>query len=103
MVSKPEEMANHQLDFYNAKVKKLLEKIPTSNRDPLRFLDRAMDSWEERDAHGFFELKEISKSDIMKLISTMSNSEAFGIDGIDSIALKTVAEEISGPLQKIIN
>ena len=33
----------------------------------------------------------------------MANSEAFGLDEIDSVALKPVAEEISGPLLHLIN
>ena len=62
-----------------------------------------MAGWEERDTRPIFSFNEISKSEVIKLISSLSNSEAFGQDELDAAALKSVAAEISGPVQHIIN
>ena len=98
VVSKPNEMSNSQLDFYNTKVENLIKNLPNSDRDPLRYLKEAMNTWEERDARPIFHFREINKTDVLKLIGSLSNSEAFGVDEIDALALKSVAQEISEPL-----
>ena len=103
LINKPAEMADHQLNYYNDKVRKLRENLSISNRNPLELLEKAMNTWEERDARPLFNFKRINRSDVLILIKSLSNSEAFGLDGLDAVALKTVAEEISAPVQHLIN
>ena len=62
-----------------------------------------MREWEERDARPIFKFREISLSETVKLISTLGNSEAFGTDNLDSLGIKTVIGEISGPIQHLVN
>ena len=49
VVRKSIQMANLQQNYYINKVSKLLRKIPVSNRNPHRFLDQALENWEEKD------------------------------------------------------
>ena len=49
LVSKPSEMADIQLDYYNNKLKKLQDSLPQTKGDPLRILKESMENWEEKD------------------------------------------------------
>ena len=80
-----------------------MQKIPPSDRNPFRFLDKALEKWEQRDARPIFEFREISHSETLTLISSLSDSESFGQDCIDSLSIKSVAGEISGPIRHLIN
>ena len=71
-------MANEQLTYYENKVKKLMDKIPCSQRNPHRFLDSALDTWEHKDKHPVF----------VFLISAMSNYTVAGYEGLDATAIK---------------
>ena len=53
-----------------------------------------MDKWQEWDGQHIFKFKDISIADTLKLISSLAESEAFGHDRLDLVALKTVAAEI---------
>ena len=103
LTRKPKEMANLQLDFYNKKINKLIEKIPKSNRNPLRYLEKAMDNWEQRDTRPIFKFREVTLQETVALINSLGNSEAFGHDSIDAQAIKTVATEISQQIKHLIN
>ena len=46
LVRKPAEMANFLMDFYKKKVTDLIAGIPLSNRNPHRYLDLALSTWE---------------------------------------------------------
>ena len=48
LIRKPVDMANHQMSYYVKNTKKRIEGIPISSRNPHRFLDKALESWEER-------------------------------------------------------
>ena len=54
LIRKPIDMANAQMSYYKEKIQDLISNIPVSLRNPHRFLDAALDSWEQKDEHQFF-------------------------------------------------
>ena len=81
-------MANAQLNCYEKKVKTLMSKIPQSARNPHRFLDAALDSWEEKNEYPIFNFRKVSLAETEILITTLSNSTAAGHEGLDALAVK---------------
>ena len=103
LVRKPQLMANMLINYYQEKIEKLIAKIPLSMRNPHRYLDRAMESWEEKDNRTVFKFKLISLSETMKLIIDMGNLAAMGHDKIDAQGIKAAASQLVKPKQHIIN
>ena len=60
IIAKPVEMANAQLDYFVKKVDKLIENLPTTNRNPLRYLDSALEKWQHKDERPEFNFRDIS-------------------------------------------
>ena len=102
-VRKQKEMCNIQMNFYTEKIKNLIKKIPHSTRNPHRFLDSAMNSWEGKDARPIFEFREISFLETEKLVSKMKNSAAAGHDTIDAIGIKDGGVHLVRQIRHIIN
>ena len=50
LLRKPVEIANALADYYEMKVKQITQKLPVLTRNPHRFLDAAMESWEGKSA-----------------------------------------------------
>ena len=103
IISKPAEMANLQLDHYVEKVDSILNNLPTANRNPLRYLDSALDKWAHKDARPFFKFKEITLSETSVLISTLSQSSSSGHGGLTSLAIKSAMGKLLIPVQHIVN
>ena len=96
-------MANMLCNYYYEKVKILSTRIPQSTRNPHRFLDLALESWEEKENRHIFEFRSISIVETLKLITDMGNSAALGHDMIDSQGIKLAASHLVHPIQHIIN
>ena len=97
------DIANGQLTFFQRKVEKLISELPISNIDSLYWLDRAFSRWTEKGKVREFEMKEISESEMLSLISSLGNSTSFGHDMIDSMSVKLVATSVYKPLRHIVN
>ena len=70
-------MAQIQLDFFNNKSKKLLEKLPTSAEDPLATLKLALQNWGNfATLRPEFEFSEISTVHTAELLSKLGNSKS---------------------------
>ena len=94
LVRKPQDMANMLSNYYQDKIDKLSAKIPQSMRKPHRFLDRAIESWEEKDNRPVFKIGLISLSETQKLISDMGNLDVLGHDKIDAQGIKAAASQL---------
>ena len=103
LVRKPCDMANLQINYYVDKLKKLVQNIPVSQRNPHRFLDRALNLWEEKDARVVFMFREVTKEETLGFISSLSNSTAFGNDNLDSLGIKQGGISLITPIRHIIN
>ena len=103
VVRKPSQMVNLQLEYYMNKVSTLLQNIPTSIRNPHRFLDLALANWEEKDRHCIFKFREITLQETAAIISSLSESEALGHDMIDAIGIRDAGHPLLEPIRIIIN
>ena len=83
---RPAFMANLQMQYSENKIKNLIINIPVSNCNPHRVLDAAIENWE--DAVPTFNFRNVTLAETAKLISTLSESTAYGHDCINSIASK---------------
>ena len=80
-----------------------MSKIRKNGRDPLEFLNRAMERWTERENLPIFKLREISESETLSLILKLGNSTAQGRDDLDTKSLKVAKDYLTAPLTQIIN
>ena len=102
-VRKPVEMANLQLSYYRDKIDKIAEKIIPSQRNPHRFLDAALNKWEDKDERPVFEFRDVTLTEVDKMIATLANSSSFGHDELDSLSIKAAATNLRSPIQFIVN
>ena len=100
---KPIDLANILQKHYISKVQKLMDGLKRGGQDPLKYLDRAMNRWEGKDGLKTFTLREISKMETLKFVKKLGNTTAHGLDGLDSLSVKSAADELTGPLTHIIN
>ena len=77
--SKPEKIANIQNDFYINKVKKLLDKLPKLNGDPLKLVRKIM-----KNRYCKFELQPVGPEVVTTIIQNMKTSSSCGLDNISS-------------------
>ena len=97
-INSPSGLAATMNKYFIDKVKKLQNSIPKVETDPLARLRGTM-----RNRECTFELKLITKEEVLKIISSLNNSSATGVDFIDTQTLKLVKEEIAEALTTIIN
>ena len=104
MERRPQYIANILNKFYQDKVKILNNKLPVTNLDPLKVLKSALDRWGQKTNQiKTLKLHPVTRSHTLKLIKKLGNSTSFGLDGIDAISLKLIADEITDPVNFIIN
>ena len=104
MERRPQSIANILNKFYQDKVKNLNMKLPVTNLDPLKVLRAALERWGSKtDQIKTLKLHPVTRSHTLKLIKKLGNSTSFGLDGIDAISLKVIAEEITDPVNFIVN
>ena len=102
-INSPRELASHQLEFFQSKIKKLMDSLPPMTGDPCRFLAKALSRWKNKNSRPTFTLRNITVTETLGFLNKLGNSYTFGHDTIDSLALKVVASDIVLPLQKVIN
>ena len=102
-VTAPGDIAQIQMDYFSNKVRKLIEKLPVTRGDPSAILKEALNAWTGKDERTVFKLRKINRMEMIKLIGELSNSKAFGNDGLDSLAIKLAATSIHVPLLHIVN
>ena len=102
-VRKPLDMANIQMNFYEKKVKDILNMIPKSTRNPHRVLDLALSKWDDRNNVQPFNFRDVTLVEMHNLISSLSESTAYGNDTIDSIGIKIAITQLTRPIQHLIN
>ena len=97
-VNSPSGLAATMNKYFIEKVKKLRNSIPLVATDPL---SRLRDTMKNRECT--FELKPVTREKVIKIITSLNNSSATGVDFIDTNTVKLVKEEIAGALTTIIN
>ena len=84
--------------FFLDKIKRLRSSIPAVLTDPLSKMKEAM-----RGRMCTFKLQAVSVEDVLKIIGSLKNSSATGVDYIDTRTIKLSAELIAPALTHIIN
>ena len=90
-------MANCANQFFLDKIKRLRSSIPAVQKDLLK--NREAMSKRKYSFH----LQEVTVYDVQKIISSLKNSSATGVDSIDTTTIKLSAQLIAPALTHIIN
>ena len=98
LITSPAGIATAMNKFFMDKIKKLRDKVPLANSDPLGKIKEAMSR-----KKCSFKIKQVSTTDVLKIIKDLKNSSASGVDYIDTKTVKLVADVIAPTLKHIIN
>ena len=98
LTTKPAGLATTMNKFFINKIKDLRQKIPAVNIDPLKYLKEAM-----RGRRSRLSIKELTVEEVLKLIKSLKNSSATGVDFIDTKTIKLGGEVLAPAIQHIIN
>ena len=85
-------------DFFIDKIKRLRQRIPMDELDPLDYMRAAMSG-----RSSSFKLKPLNLNEVEKIIKNLKNSTATGIDFIDTRTLKLGVTVLAPAIQHIIN
>ena len=72
-------------------------------RRPLWWLTVALERWKMKGKLPKFKFRDVTESEVVKMIAKLSNSTSFGIDFIDALAIKAVTGHLVKPLKHLIN
>ena len=103
MYRKQKDIANIQAKFYRDKVNNIKRNLPRTEGDPLQVLKMAFEKWQPKHNIPIFKYKEVTESEVLKLITSLKNSSAFGHDEISATTLKIGAKFLAKPITHIIN
>ena len=103
LTNKPKEVAEHQMEYFDQKLKKLKDDLPYSATDPLKTLREAMERWEGADQRPEMQIREITPIDTLNIIKSLGNSTCMSNDGLDSNAIKLVTTTLYNPITHIVN
>ena len=98
LVTKPQQLADAQNEYFVDKITTIRDNLPPPTSDPLGKLQTLM--------HGrlcTFALCAVHPDEVEKIVSGLNNSTAFGLDNIDTFAIKLIKTEIVPALTHIIN
>jgi hypothetical protein len=87
LVTSPAGLASSMNKFFLDKIKRLRDSIPTVLTDPLTKMKEAM-----RSRRCSFHLQAVTVEDVLKIISSLKNSSATGVDYIDTRTVKLSAD-----------
>ena len=91
------------MDYFYGKIRRLTNQLPNEGINPLIWLQRAMESWDDRRKLLEFHFKDISLLQTIKYIGDMGNSTSYGRDSIDALAIKSAAQHLAPPIRHLIN
>ena len=98
MVTSPSGLSNCMNKFFLGKIRRLRNSIPAAVRDPLAKMKESMSS-----RVCSFQIQETCEADIKKIIYSLKNSSATGVDNIDTKTVKLSAELIAPCVAHIVN
>ena len=98
LISKPQELSETQNQYFLEKISLIRQNLPPSVTDPLAVLRSIMAG-----RSCSFSFSAVHPEEVEKVISGLSNSSSFGLDGIDTYIIKLVRSEILPALTHITN
>ena len=99
----PRKLAQIQMQYFRKKVADIKSGLPARRNNPLKYLRRAFTRWNNSNSLTELNLAGISELELLKIMSSMSNSTYVGNDGLDACTLKMAIEHLIRPLNHIIN
>ena len=100
---KPLAMANAQISHYKEKIVKLANGFTPSSRNPYRYLDKALEDWDHKDARPLFKFQPLSLLETENLLKSLSDSAASGHDLLDARAIKEGGRSLLIPIRHLVN
>ena len=98
LVTSPSKIADIQNEFYINKVRKIRQELPHSNTDPLEILRQRLSG-----NTASFSFSAVHPDEVEKIISSLKNSKASGIDDLDTYILKLIKKEAVPAICHILN
>ena len=102
-IRRPVDIAEHQMKYFSGKVNSLINNLPASPTNPLKWISEAKSKWRQDVTSDKFKFKEITLLQTIKLIGGLGNSTSAGINNIDALALKAAATHLAPPLMHLVN
>ena len=100
---KQKDIAEIQSKYYQDKVSNIKESLPRVNPDPLKTRKRHFNKWRPIGAKPKFILKSTTVPQVLKIISNLKNSRAFGRDKLDAASMKIAAPTLAPIICHLIN
>ena len=91
------DIANSFNEYFSRIGPSLSENINVSGKD------KSYDEYLTNSVNSQFSFAPVSENEILKIIKSLKNKKSYGIDGISSVLLKSISNEIVKPLTLIIN
>ena len=92
------------VNFFTDKTRKLREKLPVKNGDPLEILKNALSRWGHlKNVREKFKLKMVSEAETIASIKSLKSGTAFGHDLLDSESIKLAEKHLFRPLNFLTN
>ena len=98
LVTSPAGLGTAMNKFFVDKIRRLRCSIPRVFSDPLARMKEAM-----LNRQCSFKVRPVSEADVLKIITSLKNSSATGVDHIDTRTVKLVADLLAPPLPYKIN
>ena len=98
IVTSPSKIADIQNQFYIQKVHTIRQELPQSGNDPLKLLRQRL--------HGnsaSFSFSAVTPDEVDKIIGSLKNSKASGIDDLDTYILKLIKKDVVPSVCHIVN
>ena len=103
MRSNPQKMAQIQLEYFENKIGKLMDKLPNNCEDPMKYLKKALQTWKRKDSIEKLTLREVTTIETLNFIRKLSNYTAHGTDKISAMMIKAAAGSLTEPIRYLIN
>ena len=102
-ITKPYAIAEKMSEYYEKKIDKLKQAIPTNNTDPTRLLRTSMENWSKAANRTEFQFRDVTLLEVTTILQELGNTTTMGYDKLDPMTLKLVALTIMRPIQHILN
>ena len=98
LITSPSGLGSTMNKFFVDKIRRLRRAIPLAMTDPLSKMKEAMET-----RQCTFQIRPVSETDVLKIISNLKNSSATGVDHMDTRTVKLAADLIAPAMTHIIN
>ena len=98
----PKQIAEEILKFSKNKIENLIKMLPQESESPFNIIDGLLARWRPGIIPEF-DLRELSRDEIIGIIKKLGNSSAFGSDFIDAQSVKVAWDILAEPIRFIVN